>query len=152
MGSTRRVRGLDTLVRARVVRILVRGGGGVVGDIHRLDVHGERGLAIIRQATGPFDGALIVAGVAAGPDADSKTHGCLWEVGAADCVRVVEGADGVAVDEPHDGFRGPIDSVGVEGGLWAGNVHVDGPVVGCRVALSEIVGLDLAGVTAECFL
>lgn len=45
----------------------------------------------------------------------------------------------------------PVDSVGMESRLRAADTDVGSTVVAASVALAEVVGFDLSGVTAESF-
>lgn len=136
------VGGLDALVRTAGVGPLVGVGGVVVGDGDGLHVHREGSLGVVGLTASPLDGSLAVVGVTTGPDTETQLHGSLGEARAALGLVVLDSANRVAVNEPGDGFLGPVDSVGVEGLL--GSVQVDPglAIVGSGVALAEVVGFD----------
>lgn len=127
-------------------------GGGVVGDVDGLDIHGERSVSVVGLTTSPLDGTLTVVGVAAGPDTDADAHGGLGEVLARDCIGVIQCADDLAVQEPLDATGGPVDGVGVEGGLGVRDSDGSATVVSGSIALSEVVGLDFGVVGADLLL
>ncbi len=52
---------------------------------------------------------------------------------------------------PLDAVTLPVDSVGMESRLRAADTDVGSTVVAASVALAEVVGFDLSGVTAESF-
>lgn len=114
-------------------------------------MHGERSISVVR-ATSPFDGALGIVGIAAGPDPDLDSHGRLWVICTRGGVGVVQGADDLAIDQPFDSTGIPVDGVGVEGCCWVGDGHGGGTVVGGCVALAKVVGLDEAVASADLFL
>lgn len=150
MGS--RVASLDALVRTAGVRELVGIGGRVVGDLDRLDVHGERSLAVVGSTTSPLDGTLAVARVTTSPDTQTQTHGGLRETRAALSVSVLDSTESLAVNDPADGILGPVDGVGVEVVLRGVDVLPGLTVVGGSVTLAEVVGLDLVRVASNTFL
>lgn len=150
--SLRLIRRPNTLIRTRHIGPRIRLGRGIVDNPHRLDIHGERRLGVIRLTTGPLDRALCVIRVAAGPDPDPRTHGRLWVVCAGDGVGVVQGSDEVAVDVPLRALGCPADAVGVE--CLGGRGYGDGcgaVVAGC-VAFTEVVCLDFVVEGADLFL
>lgn len=105
--------------------VSARGGGGVEaldGDL----AEGGKVVAVVADvlgvpvdlAAGPLDGVLGVGGVTTRPDGELDTGGGLGEVplvgGGVPGVGLLEGAADLAVDEPDDLVRGPLDLVVVE--------------------------------------
>lgn len=120
--------------------------------MNRLDVHGVRSRAVVGQATGPFDGTLWVAGVAACPGAESQAHRSLREPSATLGIVVCKRTHDGAVNRPGNRLRCPVDGVGVESVLRIGNGHIGASVICCCIAFTEVVGLNLGGITAQYFL
>lgn len=147
-----RVAGLDVLVRTAGVRELVAVGGRVVDDLDGFDVHGERSLAVVGPTTSPLDSTLAVVRVTTGPDTQTQLHGGLGETRATLGVSILDGPDGVAIDNPADGILGPVDSVGVDVFLRVVHVLPGLAIVSGSVTLSKVVGLNLVRVTANSFL
>jgi hypothetical protein len=143
---------LDALPGATVVGVGVGRGGVGVLDANRLDVHGVRSRGVVGQATGPFDSTLGVAGVAACPGAESQAHRSLREPSATLSVVVFKGTHDRAVDRPGNGLRGPVDSVGVESALGIGKGRKGASVICGGIAFTEVVELNLGGITANYFL
>lgn len=115
-------------------------------------MHGVRSRAVVGQATGPLDGALGVAGVAAGPAAKSQAHRSLREASATLGIVVRERTHDRTVNRPGNGILGPVDGVGVESLLRSGNGHVSASVICGGVSFAKVVCLNLSGVTAQYFL
>lgn len=102
-----------------------RGGGGIVA-LDRDLAEGGKVVAVVADvvrvpvdgAAGPLNGVLGVGGVTTGPDGELDTGRGLGEVvlvgGGVPGVGLLEGAADVAVDEPDDLVRGPLDLVVVE--------------------------------------
>jgi hypothetical protein len=143
---------LDAVGGARVVAVGVRVGRVGVGDLHRLDVHGEGSLGVVGLATSPLNGALAVVGVTTSPDTDAHTHGGLGVASTALGIGVVESANGGAVNGPDGLVLLPVHRVGVEGVLGVRHTGPSGAVIGGSVTLAEVVGLDLGSVAAKSLL
>lgn len=116
-------------------------------DLERFDLHGEGSFAIVDGATSPLNGARTVTRVAASPSANLDLHGRLWILVVG--VGGLEGADCDAIDLPDNLLGRPDDGVLLETILVAGVCVESTAVVGGRLPLAEIVGLDLSGVGAE---
>lgn len=141
--------GDDGLPRAGHAAVLVLCAGGVVGDFNVFDVHGEGAGAVVGGAAGPGDRAGVVGGVAAGPGADLDLHGGLRVLVAA--LGGGQDAHRLAVDHPDNLLGGPVDGVGVEGGLGSRDgVGLRAVVAACD-ALAKVVGLDMGSVAANKF-
>lgn len=140
---------LDALPATTRVSVLVFGPAAGVRNTHRLDRHSVGALAKVRHAAGPLDCAVGLARVAAGPDAQAQVHGRLREILAAVGVLVFQRPHDGAVDVPIQLLRRPVDRVVVEGVLRGLDGVVDGARVARRVALAEVVGLDVAVVAAH---
>ena len=115
-----------------------------------LHVHGERSLSEVGGSASPLAGAISGRGWLVGssvgtsnPVAHLDFHWCLWKVLAfeGESITVVKCTHKVAIDGPFDISRSPVDSVGVPGTDRVSDIVVDGPVVGCGVALSKEVAL-----------
>jgi hypothetical protein len=140
---------LDAVGRTTVVAVGVRRTGVGVGDLDRLQVHGERSSAVIGLATSPLNGTRSVGWVTTSPDTDTETHGSLREVVAS--LGSSQGTNNASVNQPLDAVPLPVDSVGVESRLGGADTDIGSTVVATSVAFAEVVGFDLSGVTAESF-
>lgn len=143
---------LDAVGGARVVAVGVRVGRVGVGNLHRLDVHGEGSLSVVGLTASPLDGALAVGGVTTSPDTDAHTHGGLGVASPALSIGVVESTDGGAVDGPDGRVLLPVHRVGVESRLGVGYGGPSVAVVGGSITLAKVVGLNLGGVSTESLL
>lgn len=148
----RRIRGHNTGIRAGLVRVVIRRRRVVVDDVDRFHIHRERDLVIIRLSPGPLDRSLAVGRVTSGPDAQLHDHWRLRVVLPIDRIGILECAHGGPVNVPGDGRSGPDDFVRVEFVLRAADGLPDCAVVGGRVALAKVVGLDLGSVGSSAFL
>ena len=117
--------------------------------MNRLDVHGEGPSAVVSLATGPFDGARCVVGIATSPNSEPQACGSLGEAASTLGVSIVKSADGVTVNNPGDGVGRPCDGVGVEDLLGSSDGFKSAAVVAGGVALAEVVSLNLGGVTSK---
>lgn len=124
----------------------------VIGDGDGLDPHLEWGIGEVGQTASPFDGTGRLGRGSSVPASQLDAHWGLWEVLAIKGVAVVELAYLHFVDAPADVVLGPVDRVIVELVLRLRHVVVEGTVVGSRVTLSEVVGLNVVGITSNPFL
>lgn len=79
-------------------------------------------------------------------------HRGLGEASATLGILVVESADNGTINQPVDGFLGPLDGVGVERVLGRADVNPSLTVIGRGIALSEVVGLNGVILSTQCFL
>ncbi len=113
-----------------------------VGDLNVLDVHGERSLVPLGEATSPLNGTFWGVLATADPIAELDLHWGLGEVLAAVGIVVAQVTDLSTIDEPLEILGSPLNLVSVEVVLWVGDWVVQGTVVGGGVALAVVVGLD----------
>jgi len=69
-------------------------------------------------------------------------HRGLGEAIATLGILVVESADIGTINQPVDGILGPLDGVGVERVMGGADADPSLTVIGCGIALSEVVGLN----------
>lgn len=79
-------------------------------------------------------------------------HRGLREASTTLGIVVVKSADISTINQPVDGVLGPLDGVGVERGMRAGDGDPSLTVIGGGIALSEVVGLNGVVLSAQCFL
>lgn len=160
--------GDDGLPRAGLVSIAVRNAGGVIGHGHRLEIHLERALAVVRQTTRPVynhvstvilifqlagpltDGPLSVVRVATSPHADLDHHRCL-RVLVGVCSLRCENTDGLAIDRPNDLRARPVNRVSVETVMVSSVVMIGTTAVAAGVSFPKVVGLHLGVVASKPF-
>lgn len=146
-GRSRGTVNLDAVSRAAVVTVRVGRARVGVGDLDRLQVHGERSSRVVGLTTSPFNGSRGVAWVTTSPDTNTKTHRGLREVVAS--LGSSQGANNASVNQPLDAVPLPVDSVGVESRLGSADTDIGSTVVATSVAFAEVVGFDLGGIAAE---
>lgn len=89
----------DRGIRASTVAVGVGLGSWVsIGDLERLDGHGERRLIPLCETAGPLDGALWGLGTATNPVAELDLHWRLWEVQSTICLTTEETTDLSTID------------------------------------------------------
>lgn len=145
--SSRGTVDLDAVGRAAVVAVGVGRARVGVGDLDRLQVHGERSGRVVGLTASPLNSTRGVGWITASPDTDTKTHRSLREVVAS--LSSSQGANNASVNQPLDAVPLPVDSVGVERCLGSADTDVGSTVVATSVAFAEVVGFDLGGVAAE---
>ncbi|KAL2281893.1 hypothetical protein FJTKL_11342 [Diaporthe vaccinii] len=138
---------LDGLVGAGHVAVDVRAGAlsavHVVLDSNTLVVTVEGSLREVGVATGPLHSALGGVLAAGGPSSQLDLHRGLRVAGTSLGVGVLQRPDDGAINDPVQLLGGPVDGVGVELGLGVADSGEATTVVGGRVTLAEVVGLDL---------
>lgn len=144
---------LDALPGARLVAILVLGSllvaTHVVDNLEALVVPVRGSVREVGKTTSPLDGALGSILTTGNPGTELDLHGGLRITSAALNTGVLERADDLAVNDPVELLRGPLDGVGVESANGVGDGRESTAVVRLGAALAEVVVLDLGIIPAE---
>lgn len=120
-----------------------------IGDLKRLNSHGERRLIPLSKTASPLNSALRGLGATANPVAELDLHWGLWVVVATIGITTHQATDLGAINGPREVLWGPINGVLVEAVLWLIHRVIHSTVVGGGVALAVVVGLDGSVVAAD---
>ncbi len=149
---------LDALPGAGVVRVDVlldtAAGGrvlaGIVDDLDALVVGEEGSLGVVGVAAGPLDSALRSILAAGDPGSELDLHGRLGKgSGTTLGVGGRQLANLLAVDEPPNALRRPLDGVSVNLASGVADAVEGTTVVAAGITLAEVVGLNLGVVAAN---
>ena len=120
-----------------------------IGDLKRLNSHGERSLIPLSKAASPLNSALWGFGATTDPVAELDLHWGLWIVVATVGITAHQTTDFSAINGPGKVLWSPINGVLVEAVLWLIHWVIHSTIVGGGVALAVVVGLDGSVVAAD---
>lgn len=85
------------------------------------------------------------------PVSKTDLHGSLRIVLSSNGIAIVQGANNLSVDRPLCLIGVPVNAIGVKSACWAVHIVVCTTIIGCCVAFTEVVTLDMGSITADYF-
>lgn len=140
---------LDTLHTARLVTPVVFCCSTGIGNADTLDPHGEGCLGVIYLASRPFNNVFIILWISTGPDAETNISGCLRIILASVRIFVLECSNDLTINVEVCLVLLPVGRVVVVQSLRRLHFMPDGAIIGGGVALAEVVGLHVGGVSTD---
>jgi hypothetical protein len=133
---------LDGLKGSGLVGPLVLCARAVVDDLDAFDCHREWPLGEIGLAACPFNGALIRRATT-GPGPETNVARCLRVSLSAIGITVLQGSNGLAINDPGKRLCGPVQSVGVHLGLAVGHGILDHAIENGRVSSVRTLATEI---------